>query len=250
MEFIELTHNAGIATVTLNRGKVNAIHEPMALELQALFTTLVDDADTQAVILTGRDKFFSFGFDVPHFYDHSPEDFARFLRTFCALSSQMFLFPKPMVAAVNGHCTAGGCILALTCDYRVMVDERAKIGLNEITFGSSIFAGSVAMLSHTVGAANAENVLLTGQLFSSSEACQLGLVDETTAAAQVLPRAVAIAEDRAKFSTPAYGSLKRLVRQPVVDELLKREEDSIREFVEIWYSPATREMTKGIQIRS
>lgn len=250
MEFTSVSHDSGVATVTLSRGKVNAIHEQMVAELDDTFASLARDDDTRAIVLTGNGKFFSFGFDVPHFYDYSPDEFTGFLRAFCNLSLKLFLFPKPVVAAVNGHCTAGGCILALACDRRIMVDEGAKIGLNEVTFGSSIFASSVAMLAHTVGARRAEQVLLTGKLFSPKEAFDLGLADKLAAADSVLTSATKAAAKLGMLPTQAYGSLKRLLRQPVADSCSVREDQSIREFVQIWYSPATREMTKGIQIRS
>lgn len=250
MKNLNISTEFGIATVTMDRGKVNALDETMVVELRELFAALADDADTRAIVLTGQGKFFSFGFDVPRFFDHTPEAFADFLRSFCDLSRQMFLFPKPLIAAINGHCTAGGCLLALTCDCRVMVDDRAKIGLNEVTFGSSIFASSVEMLRHTVGGVKAEEVLLTGKLYSPAEALGLGLVDELVPGGKLMETARSHARERGALNAAAYAQLKRLLRQPVVDDWMQREQASIEEFVNIWYSPATRAMTRNIQIRS
>ena len=126
MSFVREQHQAGIATLTLSRGKVNALNEPMVEEIHRSFENMGKDPDVKAVILTGEGKFFSFGFDIPEFLGFPRESFARYLKKFTDLLTYMFVFPKPVVAALNGHAVAGGCMLATTCDYRLMVSGKAK----------------------------------------------------------------------------------------------------------------------------
>jgi enoyl-CoA hydratase/carnithine racemase len=145
MSYVRVSERDGIATVTLARWKVNAFNEPMVDEIRARFETLESEQDVRAVILTGRGKFFSFGFDVPDLLSYSKDDFISYLTKFTDLYTYLFMFPKPVVAALNGHTIAGGCMLATACDCRLMVSENAKIALNEITFGASVVAGSVEM---------------------------------------------------------------------------------------------------------
>ncbi|MEW5924268.1 MAG: enoyl-CoA hydratase/isomerase family protein [Candidatus Zixiibacteriota bacterium] len=250
MSFINITSKGTTSIINMSRGKVNAINLDFVNEFSGHLAKLADDPEIRAVMLTGNGKFFSFGFDIPEMYDYSKEEFTRYLIAFCNLYRELFLFPKPVIAAINGHAVAGGCIMALACDYRIMVDNSAKMALNEVTFGSSIFAGTVAMLKHCAGNRSAEKVLLTGNMFSAKEAFGLGLVDELVTMEMLIENAAWKAEEYGRHCSPAFASLKQLLRQPVVDEWSRREEESIREFVEIWYSPATREQTKGIVIRS
>jgi enoyl-CoA hydratase/carnithine racemase len=158
MEFVLVSKDDGIATVTLSRRKVNALNEAVIEELNACLKELEGAADVRGVILTGRGKFFSFGFDIPEFLSLPKESFARYLTKFTDLYRYMFLYPKPLVAALNGHTIAGGCMLATACDYRLMISGKARISLNEITFGSSVFAGSVELLRYWTGDKNAQTI--------------------------------------------------------------------------------------------
>jgi len=244
MSQTQINRQQGIDILTMSRGKVNALNEEMVDHLVERFRELKDDPETRAVILTGQGSFFSFGLDVPELYSYSPEDFTRFLTKFTGLYLDIFEFPKP-----NGHAVAGGFMIATPCDYRVMATGKAKISLNEVTFGSSVFAGSVEILRSVTGHRNAEKIALSGKMYSAEEAKALGLVDEVAEPEAVLARAQAIAAEMAARDAVAYAAIKKLLRDPVAEQIRRTEADSIRRFVEIWYSPSTREQTKGIQIR-
>jgi Delta3-Delta2-enoyl-CoA isomerase len=178
MDFVISQKGDGIATLTLNRGKVNAINGAVVDNVRAHLKTLESDQEVRSVILTGSGKFFSFGFDIPEFLSFTKEQFTDFVLKFTDLYRYLFLYPKPVVAALNGHTIAGGCMLALACDYRVIVIGKAKISLNEIKFGSSVFAGSVEMLRFWAGSANATTILYSGAMYTAEEAISLGLVHE------------------------------------------------------------------------
>jgi len=249
MSQTQINRQQGIDILTMSRGKVNALNEEMVDHLVERFRELKDDPETRAVILTGQGSFFSFGLDVPELYSYSPEDFTRFLTKFTGLYLDIFEFPKPVVAAINGHAVAGGFMIATPCDYRVMATGKAKISLNEVTFGSSVFAGSVEILRSVTGHRNAEKIAFSGQMYSAEEAKALVLVDEVAESEAVLARAQAIAAEMAARDAVAYAAIKKLLRDPMAEQIRRTETDSIRRFVEIWYSPSTREQTKGIQIR-
>jgi enoyl-CoA hydratase/carnithine racemase len=249
MSFTELATGDGIAAVTLARGKVNALNRAVVAELRSRLEELDGDPMIRAVVLTGRGPFFSFGFDVPEFLDVPREKFTAYLTAFAGLLSYLFLYPKPLVAALNGHAIAGGCMLALACDRRIMATGKAKCSLNEISFGSSVFAGSTEMLRFWVGSATATKVLYSAAMYTAEEARSLGLVDEVQPEETVLDRAMNVAADLASRPAMAFASIKRLLRRPVIEEIRRREEESIREFVEIWYSPGTRTKLRNIRIR-
>ncbi len=240
--------NNGIAVVALKRGKVNALNEQVIAELDQAFDSLAADPAAQACVLTGHESFFSFGFDVPGFMDHSRDAFSAFLERFTDLYTKLFTFPKPVVAALNGHTVAGGCMLAIACDRRIATEGRSRIALNEVAFGSSVFAGSAAMLQACVGQHNAEQILFSGAMLSPDQALDLGLVDRVVSPADLMPTAEGLADELARGDATAFASIKMLVRRPIAGEMRRREPESIREFVDIWYSEPTRRRLREIRI--
>jgi len=239
----------GLAEVRLERGKVNALNEAVVDELARRFGEMAADSSVRGSILTGTGKFFSFGFDIPEFMNATKAEFTSYLGRFAALYRDLFMHPKPIVAALNGHTVAGGCMLATACDARIMVSENAKIGLNEIGFGSSLFAGSLAILKFWVGERRAQDIAYGGALHAPGEALALGLVDATVAPDELAGAARSRLAELAAKPPAAFASIKRLLRRPVLDEIERTEADSIREFVDIWYSPEMRLALEKIKIR-
>jgi Delta3-Delta2-enoyl-CoA isomerase len=248
MSVVEVQLDDGIATVVLERGKVNALNPDVVDELSRTFSTLRSDTAVSAVVLTGRGRFFSFGFDIPEFLSYTREEFTSYLTGFTSLYRNLFIYPKPLVAALNGHAIAGGCMIALACDRAIMVQGSAKISLNEIAFGSTIFAGSTEMLQFRAGS-RASDVLYSGAMYSPAEAQQIGLVAEVVAPDALLGRAREIAGELASRRPAAFASIKSLLRKPIADAMAGREAASIDEFVDIWYSEPTWTNLRSITIR-
>jgi enoyl-CoA hydratase/carnithine racemase len=247
---VSVTTEGGIVTVTLTRGKVNALNPSLVGQLKEVFRCIERDDAVRAVVLIGQGKFFSFGFDIPEFLDYSQEDFEAYLSDFTDLYSRIFLFPKPVIAALNGHAIAGGCMIALACDYRLMVSGRAKISLNEITFGSSVFAGCVEMLEACVGHRVAHQILYSGAMYSAEQAYRLGLIDQIATSEDLRTDAEHVAKDLAGKDNKAFRSIKGLLRNRIGERMKLEEGDSIREFAEIWYSEQTWRNLQDIKIHS
>ena len=248
MSFMHVSKDGEIATVTLSREKVNALSEPMVEEITKSFEDLATDKEVKSIIFTGSGKFFSFGFDVPEFLSYPKDDFVRYLEKFTNLYTYIFHFPKPIVAALNGHTIAGGCMLATACDLRLMVTGKARISLNEITFGAPVFAGCLEMLRYCVGPRNAQSIVYSGAMYSAEEAFQLGLVDQVSSEDALAEDARKVAQELAQKDSSAFRTIKHLLRKPAVEEMIKREKDAILEFVDIWYSERTWENLKEIKI--
>jgi 3,2-trans-enoyl-CoA isomerase len=246
---VELTTSGTIATLTLSRGKVNALNPPFVSAIQRDLDSLASDEAVRAAILTGRGSFFSFGFDIPEFLQYSKDEFKQYLESFTALYTSIFVHPKPIIAALNGHTIAGGAMLATACDYRIMTTGNAKISLNEISLGSTLFAGSVEMLEHLLGTRRSATVALSGAMYSAEEALELGWIEETCKPEQLKLLAKKRATAYAEKDAVAFQHIKMLLRGPVAERMRKREADSIQDFVNIWYSEATRRNLKKIQIR-
>lgn len=248
MSFVEVQLRGEVATVILQRGTVNALNPVVVEELSAAFRTLQSDTQAGAVVLTGRGKFFSFGFDIPELLSYTRDEFTHYLTSFTTLYRDLFIYPKPLVAALNGHAIAGGCMIALACDRAIMVEGSAKISLNEIGFGSSVFAGSTEMLQFRTGS-RASEVLYSGAKYSPAEAQEIGLVAEVVAPEALLGRAREIAGELGSRRPAAFASIKALLRKPVADAMASREAASIQEFVDIWYSEPTWTNLRSITIR-
>lgn len=149
------------------------------------------------------------------------------------------MYPKPVIASLNGHTIAGGCMLAIACDYRIMVSGKARISLNEINFGSSLFAGSVDLLKMWLGQRPAEVAAYTGAMYSAEEALKLGLVDRVCSEAELEMETEKAARDFSEKDPAAFASIKKLLRSQLADAIKARERQSILEFVDIWYSDRT-----------
>jgi enoyl-CoA hydratase/carnithine racemase len=141
-------------------------------------------------------------------------------------------------------------MLALACDYRLMVQGRAKISLNEISFGASIFSGCVEMLRACVGQRNAERMLLSGDMYMAAEAIEMRLIDQLASREHLMNDAQIRAHLFANKDIVSFRSIKRLLRGPILDAMRSREEGSILEFANIWYSESTWQKLQEIVIRS
>ena len=248
MNYIRTSQKDSIVTLTLYRGKVNALNEPLVEELHGALKNFAGDKNIKSVIITGHGKFFTFGFDIPEFLNYSKEGFVRYLTKFTDLYTYIFLYPKPVIAALNGHTIAGGCMIALACDYRIMVSGKAKIALNEIEFGSSVFAGCVEMLRFCVGNRNATTILYSGAMYSAEEAKDLGLIDKVTTEENLIDAARKTALNLGSKPKNAFISIKSLLRMSVAEEMKRKEEKSVKEFADIWYSDSIWENLKKIKI--
>lgn len=248
MSFLVKSATGNVASLTLNRGKVNPINEEMAEELSGILEEYSKDSSVKAIILTGNPVFFSFGLDIPEFLGYSKKDFTRFVRKFANLYTQLFLFNKPVIAALSGHTIAGGFMLATACDYRIMVKGKSKISLNEITFGSSLFPGSAEMLKYCVGQRKAEIIAYTGAMYSAEEALGMGLVDKVCEPDRLTEEALKAAMDFVSHYGPAFESIKKLLRSDTA-ELMKIKDERYRdEMIDIWYSEETWKRLKEIKI--
>jgi 3,2-trans-enoyl-CoA isomerase len=248
MNFVKVLKKGEIAIVQLSRGKVNALNDDLVEQMHRALSEMEAEDSIRALILTGSGKFFTFGFDIPEFMNHSKDEFSRYLINFTNLYGRIFVFAKPVIAALNGHTIAGGCMIASACDYRLMVRGKAKISLNEISFGSTVFAGNTSILKYCVSARNAQKILYSGKMYTAEEALGLGLVDEVTSEDDLLVKAEATAMEFAAKDPVAFRGIKQILRRPVLEEIARFEKGSIEDFVEIWYSERTRTNLSEIRI--
>src|ERR1700744_4167559 len=130
MNTLQVTIKDRLAVVGLGRGKLNPMNAEMVKELTVLIKSINTDDNIGGLIITGKENFFSAGLDLIELYDYDEDQIKTFWKDFLALQSTMVSFKKPMVAAISGHSPAGGCVMAICCDYRVMAQGKYIIGLN------------------------------------------------------------------------------------------------------------------------
>ncbi len=207
-----LEHDTEVATITLNRpDKRNAINTQMIAELQWALDE-VEKRRTRVVILTGAGSAFCAGMDLDMLAtiaqqsaQENQEDSRRMAKFF----KRVWSFPRPMIAAVNGHALAGGCGIATLCDFTLSVPE-AKFGYTEVKIGFLPAIVSV-FLTRQIGGKRARDLLLTGRLIEAKEAHQLGLVTEIVEATKLLGRANELAEQLVAVSPGSVTRAKRLL---------------------------------------
>lgn len=225
----------------MNRGRTHTLDDSLLQELSDRFRTLADDPDCGAVILAGSgDRFFCNGLDVQSLIAKSPKELDRFVRLFHDVIHQLYLFPRPFVAAINGHAMAGGLILALTADYRIIGDENRFLGFTEVNLGLPVPHPAVLMLCDVVGNRVAHRLVLDAETILPEAAYRVGLVHEVVAIRHLETVADTVAADRAGHPASAYALSKRYLRGATARSMAECEEASRREFLEAWYQPATQ----------
>jgi Delta3-Delta2-enoyl-CoA isomerase len=154
----------------LHTGNANAMNERL---LQVVSAGLQEaaKANLNGLVLTGYDRFFSAGLDLLAVYEFDREQMRRFIADWEAAMIRLFEFPLPVIAAINGAATAGGCILAMACDYRIMAAEGAAIGMNGIRLGISLPAAALEIARDGTPALQLTYVLYSGRLFMRPRRC-------------------------------------------------------------------------------
>ena len=148
-----ITHDIydSCVTICLNRSPVNALNLEVLNELNNLFIKLEDDSDINLIILTGgNNKFFSFGLDIPELLVLERNTLKKTLLMLLDTCKKIYLSSKITISKINGHATGGGCMLALSTDFRYMINNRSKIALNEINIGLSLFSSTIEILKTIV----------------------------------------------------------------------------------------------------
>ena len=217
---IQLTHDSGIATITLNRPeKRNAMSFALVRELMAAMDE-IETSPANVVIFTGTGKAFCAGMDLEELKSlvgKTHEENVKDSSMMATLFRRLYDFPKPTIAAVNGAAIAGGTGIATMCDFTLAVPE-AKLGYTEVRIG---FVPAIvsSILVWQVGHKIARDLLLTGRLFDATEAHRCGLVNEIVPPENLLERARAIAAQLMENSPSSVRATKKLINGFIAKQL-------------------------------
>lgn len=230
---IEISRHGTVALVEMRAGKANAMNGRFLAALEAVLDEL-DDA--HAVVFVGDGGSFSAGLALPDLIDLDRAGILDLITHFERVMRRVLALPIATVAAINGHAYAGGCVLALMCDARLMANGHAKIGLNEIVLGIGLPALVVEPLRVRVPAHLYAPMALEGRLFSADDAGRAHLVDETVALEDLVKRALAHATMLGR-APAAYAQIKQALLRPVLDAIDRSAAADRAAWVETWFSP-------------
>ena len=213
------SETAGPVTILrMNHGKANAFDLKLLAALSALFTDL---RAAPAVVLTGTGAIFSAGVDLYQVAAGGRAYLDEFLPALRRTFDLLFSFPRPLVAAINGHAIAGGCVLAETADHRVMSGGSGRIGVTELLVGVPFPLGALEIMRY--GAGNALPAMVnSGKTLAPERALELGLVDEVAEPEVTIDRAVAAAAGLAAVPARSFELTKLELRRPYLEAIRQR----------------------------
>jgi enoyl-CoA hydratase len=205
---LETEDRSGVTVLRLQHGKVNALDTEL---LRAITAAMGDLDPASAVVITGAGSAFSAGVDLKRIVDGGQPYVREFLPALTEMFLAVFDHPGPVVAAVNGHAIAGGCVLAAACDVRLMAGGR--IGLAELSVGVPFPTVALEIMRHAIGPA-VGHLVLTARLLDAGQARSIGLIHDVEAPEALLDSAVALAQAMAKTPAEVYSLSKRQLQQP------------------------------------
>jgi enoyl-CoA hydratase/carnithine racemase len=233
-----------VAVVTMTTNKVNAQNRAFFADLHDAFDRLEHDHADAPVVLTGSGTRFSAGLDLgEHFplFARDPATVGSWFADYRATNMRLFTYPRPTVAAVNGHAFAGGLITAAVCDHRLAVDDnQARFGLNEVPIGIPMPAVYVRMLAYAWGEQAAARTSLQGETFTAQQAHRLGLFHDLVPAESLLDRAVAVAELTPEDCLEQYAFTKRATQAAALRDIADLADPLDRELTAQMTSPNAR----------
>jgi enoyl-CoA hydratase len=233
-----LTQTRRIAVLAMQHGKANALDTEFCNALAAKFDEL-KEADASAIVITGQGKIFSAGVDLLRATNAGPDYFREFLPALRRLYEAVFFHPKPIVAAVNGHAIAGGCILACAADRRLIARGEARMGVTELLVGVPFPPLAFEIMRFASAHKFFPEVIYSAATYAPEEAAKRGLADEVVPPEKLLELAVEQAERLAALRPGAFAQTKRQMRQPVADALARHGEHTEAAVADIWLGAET-----------
>jgi len=240
---IERSQYDGILTLRLAHGKVNALDVEL---LEALASEFEGPArEARAVVLTGTGSIFSAGLDLFRATKEGADYVRRLLPLLSRVFRTLFEFPRPVVAAVNGHAIAGGCVMTLACDVRLMAEGRGTIGIPELLVGVPFPVVAMEIVRFAVPKNKIQSLIYLCRNVPPAEALAAGLVDEVVPAEELESRAMDVAQGLAAVPAETYRLTKLALRAEAMERIERTSEANDRIAMEVWTSDATREHIKN-----
>lgn len=215
---IEASRDGDVIVLKIVHGKANALDLDLCDAIAARFDALRDTPD-RAIVLTGQGRMFSAGVDLPRLIDGGAGYVREFLPALHRLYDTVFHHPKPVIAAVNGHAIAGGCVLACCADKRIAAKDGGRIGVTELLVGVPFPAMAFEVMRFATAPQFLPDVILRGPTFPPGEALARGLIDHVVDPAELMERSLAEANALGALPPATFALTKRQLRQSLVDRM-------------------------------
>lgn len=243
---VAVNDKTGVSTVTLQRLPVNGLNLELLEQISEALDTLENNRSRGMILTSASPTVFSAGLDIMEMYKPNQDRVKKFWTTLQDTWMKLYGTPYATVAAINGHSPAGGCLLALCCEYRVMVGPKCTIGLNETQLGIVAPKWFQDSMRNVISIREAELALTTGRMFSTDEALKIGLIDEIASDKQdAIARAEKFLAKVAKVPAVARSLTKMSFRHDTIDWLVNNRETDRDIFLTFVNQPAVQ---KGLEL--
>ena len=234
-----------LAILHMHGGKANSMSPALIRKLSELCGE-VEQSDARALIITGDGKSFSAGLALPSLIDLDRNVMRGFMDEFKDTMLRVFRLPIPVIAAIDGHAIAGGCVLTCQCDVRIAADRPVKIGLNEVQLGIGMPSVVVESLRLFLPASSMVEVALQGALFEPHDALALGLIDELVEPERLLARARERARALTEIPKAAFAHVKLGWRSPAIEAIERTHAAVGEQWLDTWFSADAQSRLRAV----
>jgi enoyl-CoA hydratase/carnithine racemase len=237
-----------ILQLHLARAPVNALNAELLVHLREAISAAPGDG-VRALLISGGPNVFSAGLDVPHLLTLERDELEAAWREFFGVCEALARSPLPSVAAICGHSPAGGAVISLFCDYRLMARGPFRIGLNEVQVGLVVPECIQFALRRVIGTYRAERLLVSGAMIDAEQAHAIGMVDELTDVDHVVARGITWLEDLLKLPSKAMHATRRIARADLIENISDPSRLDLPRFLDEWYSDETQAVLHSLVAR-
>ena len=237
-----------ILTIRINRPKVNAINMDMIKSMSNVLDSSIKNPNIKGVILTGSQGIFSGGLDLIELADKNKQYMIEFWDMFSNLLIKIYSFPKVIFSAISGHSPAGGTVIAIMTDYRIMSKGKYFIGLNEVAVGLTMPVGIGSVFKNVLGYRMAEKMTMKGELVFPDKAQELGLIDELfdNKESNIIDFSVNIMNEWLKMPFNSQIESKLIMRESTLDKMKKNLKKDNELIITAWFSDEGKAIRQSI----
>ncbi|HEY3521865.1 MAG TPA: enoyl-CoA hydratase/isomerase family protein [Rhodanobacteraceae bacterium] len=240
-----IEHEGGIRELRLARPPVNALNPELVRTLREAVQAASREG-ARALVISGASGIFSAGLDVPFLLTLDRAGMRAFWSEFLGMCAALARSPIPIVAAITGHSPAGGAVIALFCDFRVMAHGAYRIGLNEVQVGLTVPTVIHVALERLVGPYRAERLLVQGAMLESEAALHAGMVDELADVDHVVTRALNWLEELLTLPRHAMLATRELARADLAALFADPANLPLETLLEMWFAPEAQETLRAM----
>lgn len=242
---IEVIQHGAVHEIKLARPPVNAMNFEL-LDALVVAVSEVQENGARGIVISGNTKVFSGGLDVPYLLACSPMELKACWSRFFDAARSIAKSKVPVAAAITGHNPAGGCVLALCCDYRVMAEGSFRIGLNETQVALAVPDAIQYLMRRIIGTHRAERLIVAGTMIDAQQAFEIGLIDALAPQAEVTATAIAWLEKLIALPQGAMRKTRSIARADLINALDAFSDSDLEAFVSGWHSEETQSVLRGL----